>query len=358
MLSVLVRRLRALVTIPIVTILLGCTDAPQAASPAPADGRYTLRLNPQPGVVYRTVSDFHLKMDANGEQVEARRGASVSYGLEDQQAGNLALKATYDQIRCVDQRCRYDSAVVSRTRNPDERLYESQLGQSLVLTISPEGTIHRVDGTWPLAERMLRASGRDVDAERDGLNASLQSELDEQFVHYPVMPVAVGDTWQGNHRSGELFIESTYTLVAVDAGLARIEFRGTITQDGNRVGAQSGQFALDLATGWIRHGTIRNQVSSNQGAVSGGSVTWLAGGEGDVDYGRLRACVGGKYSGLLKVLDVPNDQQTYGFFSDYGRYASPTYSGYRDLPEAYWVYVAPKWYLWEEQIEPMPAAVP
>lgn len=59
-----------------------------------------------------------------------------------------------------------------------------------------------------------------------------------------------------------------------------------------------------------------------------------------------KATVRGNYSQLVKIIEVPEDEVTYGKFYDFGYYAGTQYAGYTDLPEGYWVYVAPKWYIW------------
>jgi uncharacterized protein YegL len=58
--------------------------------------------------------------------------------------------------------------------------------------------------------------------------------------------------------------------------------------------------------------------------------------------------VGGKYKSLLRKLHVPGDSEKYGQFTDYGHADTKSYAGSDNLPEAYWVYVAPYWYLWAE----------
>jgi hypothetical protein len=63
---------------------------------------------------------------------------------------------------------------------------------------------------------------------------------------------------------------------------------------------------------------------------------------------KAKASVNGKYSKLLKTIEVPQDKGSYGEFSDYGSYSSKSYAGYNDLPAGYWVYVYPHWYIWGE----------
>jgi hypothetical protein len=56
---------------------------------------------------------------------------------------------------------------------------------------------------------------------------------------------------------------------------------------------------------------------------------------------------GGKYSGLLRQLVIPEDAQQYGNCHDYGLWQGTEYKGHANLPPtAYWTYSAPNWYLW------------
>jgi hypothetical protein len=63
---------------------------------------------------------------------------------------------------------------------------------------------------------------------------------------------------------------------------------------------------------------------------------------------QVKASVNGKYSKLLRVINVPQDQGAYGAFNDYGYYTGTSWAGYNNLPVGYWVYVAPNWYIWGE----------
>jgi hypothetical protein len=80
------------------------------------------------------------------------------------------------------------------------------------------------------------------------------------------------------------------------------------------------------------------------------------------DPNQVKASVNGKYANLLKVIDVPGDAQQYGDFNDYGFWTGTAWAGHANLPQGYWVYVAPKWYIWGKQqavqAPPQPAPVP
>lgn len=57
--------------------------------------------------------------------------------------------------------------------------------------------------------------------------------------------------------------------------------------------------------------------------------------------------MGGKYSGLLRQLRIPEDASQYGTCRDYGAWAGNSYKGHTDLPSgAFWTYSAPYWFVW------------
>jgi hypothetical protein len=64
------------------------------------------------------------------------------------------------------------------------------------------------------------------------------------------------------------------------------------------------------------------------------------------DEALVKAEVEGKYRMLLKQIAVPEDAAAYGEFKDFGSWFGTTWAGYSDLPQGYWVYVYPRWYIW------------
>lgn len=62
-----------------------------------------------------------------------------------------------------------------------------------------------------------------------------------------------------------------------------------------------------------------------------------------------KASVDGKYSKLMRTIEVKYDYLTYTEFSDYGFSSESTYGGQTDIPKGYWVYVYPNWYVYEEK---------
>lgn len=57
-----------------------------------------------------------------------------------------------------------------------------------------------------------------------------------------------------------------------------------------------------------------------------------------------------RYRTLLKEIEVPADRGAYGDFCDFGYWSGTQYAGHDDLPPGYWVYLAPKWYIFKEDV--------
>jgi HEAT repeat protein len=60
----------------------------------------------------------------------------------------------------------------------------------------------------------------------------------------------------------------------------------------------------------------------------------------------VKAMVSGKYCQLLRRIEVPGDKNSYTEFKDFGYYQATDYGGATGIPEGYWVYVYPHWYIW------------
>jgi hypothetical protein len=53
----------------------------------------------------------------------------------------------------------------------------------------------------------------------------------------------------------------------------------------------------------------------------------------------------GKYHTLVQVMECPRDTQSYGNYRDYGYWKGGAWCGQQGKA-GYWVWVAPKWYVW------------
>ena len=65
------------------------------------------------------------------------------------------------------------------------------------------------------------------------------------------------------------------------------------------------------------------------------------------------AAAGGKYTNLIQTLDCPEDKSSYGEFNDYGYWGGGQWHD-KQGSAGYWVYVAPKWHVWKDQVTKSP----
>jgi hypothetical protein len=61
-----------------------------------------------------------------------------------------------------------------------------------------------------------------------------------------------------------------------------------------------------------------------------------------------RASANGKYRELIQVVNCPSHVEKWGEFNDYGHWGGGPWCG-QTGKEGYWVWLAPKWYVWAEK---------
>jgi hypothetical protein len=73
---------------------------------------------------------------------------------------------------------------------------------------------------------------------------------------------------------------------------------------------------------------------------------WARHGAGAAAGGCPDPTFGGKYSGVLRRLEVAQDRSRYGACNDYGAWSGNAYAGHANLPNGYWVYSYPHWIIY------------
>jgi hypothetical protein len=61
-----------------------------------------------------------------------------------------------------------------------------------------------------------------------------------------------------------------------------------------------------------------------------------------------QASVNGKYVNLLYIIEVPYDRAEYGDSCEWGYWTGAEYSDRTNLKPGFWVWIYPKWYVWEK----------
>lgn len=68
-----------------------------------------------------------------------------------------------------------------------------------------------------------------------------------------------------------------------------------------------------------------------------------------------QASVDGKYTNLKDVVHAPGDKDSYGTFDDYGYSSDSRYKG-EEVPDGYWVYDYPYWFIWGKKESSSPSS--
>lgn len=70
-----------------------------------------------------------------------------------------------------------------------------------------------------------------------------------------------------------------------------------------------------------------------------------------------QASVHGKYSNLIQTMTCSKDRRTYGEYREYGYWGGGAWCG-QSGKAGYWVWVAPKWYVWGNVGSSAPVTAP
>ena len=97
----------------------------------------------------------------------------------------------------------------------------------------------------------------------------------------------------------------------------------------------------------FRRGTVGWLVAGVVASFAVGSVA--QGGEPPEVQALKKATVNNKYSHLLAVLHAPEEKSSYGELYDFGAYSGTEWAGHTGLPQGYWVYAYPHWYIWRQE---------
>jgi len=63
-----------------------------------------------------------------------------------------------------------------------------------------------------------------------------------------------------------------------------------------------------------------------------------------------KARVNGKYAMLLRQVRAPQDYESHKDFHDEGFVDDPEWAGQKDMPEGFYVYVYPYWFVWRDEV--------
>ncbi|MEC7120442.1 MAG: hypothetical protein VXW65_11135 [Pseudomonadota bacterium] len=101
-----------------------------------------------------------------------------------------------------------------------------------------------------------------------------------------------------------------------------------------------------LITAFFVAGCTPEQI--NMATQTIGMVTTPNGGVVNPSNVPAQATVNGKYSGLIQIMNCPQDQNSYGQFRDWGYWGGGAWCN-QTGKAGHWVWVAPNWYVFQNK---------
>lgn len=271
------------------TMLVACTQEQEEIQ---------LEMDLQEGEVYRirTVMDQEISQTLEGQalDMEQTMGFIFSFTVtEVEESGAAWMDVVYDWI-LVEQsgpagELHYDSSEPSTEESPTAMLFGALVGKGFSVKIAPDGSILAVEGVNEMVSEMLDGLGVTDPTMRTQAEQQLQSQYSDEAlmeqlgnvnVEFPEGTVEIGDSWTSTVVSAgqfPLFIESVYTLRAVEGNVATVDVQSTISSDPDAAPANMGMFGaeynlvgeqdavtrINMDTGWTIDSVITQTISGD-----------------------------------------------------------------------------------------------
>jgi len=255
----------------------------------------SLKLNLKKGDRYYmpAVTEQTMTMDMMGMlmDVSSKITFGSEYYVEDVDENQIAtMGVTYKDIAFkmdvaggpeAEQSIVYDSKKQITPTDPAAQVFAAMVGKSFKVKIASNGRIEEVQGLKEIISDVISVAGAGAAMSFEGLidEKSLRKSMGLMFDIYPDKPVRIGDAWtkKDSIAMGFLNLEvaGTYTLQARSDGMSTIEVTSTIkAKPGaalpgagmmdvtiNMNGTQKGTLVISEDSGWIKEGTITQNIS-------------------------------------------------------------------------------------------------
>jgi hypothetical protein len=166
----------------------------------------------------------------------------------------------------------------------------AMVGEAISVTMAPNGTVKRIDGTARIVDKLMQELPRDPMAGSLAQNIramlgedALRTSLEQNFSRMPDVPVKPGDTWTsqqsvGADATGKIVGTSTFTLKAIEgtgeAAIARIGVSLSLKQaDAPATGASmvvklhdgkgQGEVQFSVARGRVEKNEMKTEMTSS-----------------------------------------------------------------------------------------------
>ena len=225
----------------------------------------SLTFNFQPGSTYEYILDnkLSLQSDINGNTLTIMQDMKImsAYDVINNTGKNKNIEVTYNRITM-----RSGNGIINREFDSDDTASNDPIfshvrdlvNKPFGITVSELGNITQVRGFG------------NNNADQDILgDSSIRKMMVQCLSVYPAAAVKPGDSWKRDVSSSVGFIHmrlnSTYTLITINKGIAYIDVLSRITPEDTTAGigftgSQKGKLEMDIASGLILQGNITQDL--------------------------------------------------------------------------------------------------
>ena len=198
--------------------------------------------------------------------------------LSKNDAGNYEISAKFSRIKSLQkfgmQTVEFDSDNLPEYIDPSMMGYKLLVGSELEMEMTPEGKVKGLSGFEEIIDKIIENLNIPESPQRDEIikglrdqfgNEVMRQSFEQMTVFYPGRPVVVGDSWHNDFTIDVGFpmvVESDYTLVSRENGIADINVASVIRSNPNSEGIDMGVFSLIYEIEGDQKGRIRLDESS------------------------------------------------------------------------------------------------
>ena len=251
-----------------------------------------LKLNLAEGKTFDYAFDYEIIQKADGREVTTNLAMAYTVEVLPSPGLSRTMKATYNRvamkIQTAEQTMEIDTDQPTLQYDPASTnpmhvfalAFQRLIGRSFTVTTTPNGDIDTVAGFRTIMRGVLDSLPVSEEAKLDVAQAMEQQFSDEAvkrmfeqtFNIFPGKPVAVNDDWTKQTTTPANLLqnietENTYTLDQIEGNSVKLSLKSDInTGSGDLFGMQNGMLVVDVPTGLVVHGVIRQNFKSKSAA--------------------------------------------------------------------------------------------
>ncbi len=256
------------------------------------DETFILRLNPELGATY----EFTTSIETTAEQTVAGQESTTTQTMRtvhdmrfqaaadgDSLDGVTTFVSTSVEMSSAVGDETIDSAALDEVSAALDAVFAALAGKSFTTTVAADGRVTRVSGLDDIADIVVAAMDLSEEMKltaRESLrqtlsDASMEGTMSNMFIAHPADEIAVGESWKSAVAVSGIAAATTYTLAAVDDGIATITATGDFRPDpgytpgdglptlvyDELTGSQAGRYRLDVGTGMLLHAATTSDMT-------------------------------------------------------------------------------------------------